>query len=223
MRVLVADDEPPARRRLVRMLADLGGTDVVAEVDSGDAILAATVRTDPDLLLLDIDMPGATGLDVARALGGDRLVVFVTAHHEHAVDAFDLEAVDYLLKPVSGDRLAEALRRARLRQGRPARLVTHAAGRTHLFDTREVTRFWAIDGYSGFAVDGTEHFTLESLSTLEERLADFVRVHRAHLVRRDVIRSLSLQTGAASADLRDGSTVPVSRRMVGRLKRELGL
>jgi DNA-binding LytR/AlgR family response regulator len=231
--VLIADDEAPARRRLMRMLAEIGGVEIVGEASTGREVVRETERRCPDLLLLDIEMPELDGLDVARALSARCHVVFITAHQEHAIEAFDLEAVDYLLKPVTRERLAEALRRARVRRlaaapengAEMARVVTHTRGTKHLFDARRIAHFWAVDKYVAFHCEGEEHLTEESLSALEERLAPFgfVRVHRAHLVRRAAIRAITVQDRAVEARLQDGSAVPVSRRMVKRLKRELGL
>jgi DNA-binding LytR/AlgR family response regulator len=213
--VLVAEDELPARRRLLRMLEELGGVQVVAEVGTAMDTVREVQRTEPDLVLLDIEMPGAEGLEVVRACS-DRPVVLVTAHPGYAVEAFALEVVDYLLKPVSLQRLAQALRRV------PApvpRLVTHTQGKTRLFDAREVARLWSLDGYTAFVADGSEQLTLESLSSLEARLAPFgfVRIHRAHLVQRSAVRSLSLGV----AELLDGTAVPVSRRLMPQVKRAL--
>jgi two-component system LytT family response regulator len=115
LRVLLVDDEPLARRRLRRMLAEEGGVQVVGECGTGDEALAAVARERPDLLLLDVQMPEGDGFEVLSGLSGQRapLVVFVTAHDEYAVQAFEAAALDYLLKPVRRPRLRTALDRAR--------------------------------------------------------------------------------------------------------------
>lgn len=243
MKVLVADDEDVARRRLIRMLGDLGGVDVVGEAATGSDVLLLTRSLHPDLLFLDIDMPELEGIAVARRLATSPapLIVFVTAHEQHAVSAFDLEAVDYLLKPVRSQRLARALERARARRaGRDealglaaqpvllddaARIVAQVRTSTRLFDARTIPRFWALEKYTAFAADGEEHLVAESLSALELRLEPFgfVRVHRSHLVQRSAIRELRASRGPLDIHLQDGAIVPVSRRMLKRLKRQLGL
>jgi DNA-binding LytR/AlgR family response regulator len=241
VRVLVADDEAPARRRLVRMLGDLGGIEVVGEAADGRAVLGMSERLHPDLVLLDIEMPELEGISVARRLAGSPAVIFVTAHEEHAVSAFAVDAVDYLVKPVRRQRLAEALRRAQARRAgldeairssaevtrleARARLVAHSGAAARIFDARRIGHFWALEKYTAFCADGGEHLSAESLSALEARLAPFgfIRVHRAHLVRRSSIRELRAARGVSQARLDDGRIVPVSRRMLKRLKRQLDL
>src|SRR5512133_2194510 len=138
MRVLIADDEAPARARLRQLLAAHGDVEIVAEAETGTQAMDLAAEHKPDLLLLDIQMPGCTGIDVAACLPEPRPhVVFCTAFDQHAVDAFELNAVDYLLKPISRARLAQALDRARSstpqqqtavnRAGRPARFLVKSA------------------------------------------------------------------------------------------------
>src|SRR5690348_6860041 len=110
LRVMIVDDEAPARVRLKQMLAAHSGVEVIAEAETGVEAMEKTVEHKPDLLLLDIQMPGATGIDIAASLPEPRpFIVFCTAYDQHAVDAFELHAVDYLLKPISRARLAQAL------------------------------------------------------------------------------------------------------------------
>jgi len=116
LRVLVADDEPLARQRIEDLLRSERGVTIVGTADSGPAAIEAIRSTRPDLVFLDVQMPGATGLDVVRALGGEMpLTVFVTAFDRHAIEAFDLAAVDYLVKPYDDERFEQALARARRR------------------------------------------------------------------------------------------------------------
>jgi DNA-binding LytR/AlgR family response regulator len=245
---MVVDDEEPARRRLVRMLAALEnegeGVEVAGEAENGLAAIAALERARPDLLLLDIEMPELDGIELVARHGYLPPVVFVTGHDQHAVRAFDLHAVDYLLKPVRPERLAEALRRARARiqpaadsfcalaaAGRavaPAsvpRIVTRSRGMIRLFDARAVTRFAAAHKYTVFTLDGEEHLCEEALSTLVARLRPygFIRVHRAELVNRAAITAVEARGGVYQLRLRDGQTVRASRRLVAGLKKELGL
>jgi DNA-binding LytR/AlgR family response regulator len=236
VRIVIADDEVPARRRLARLLAQAEGVELVGEAATGREALREAERTRPDAILLDIEMPDLRGLDVASRIDPGVAVVFVTAHEEHAVDAFDLAAVDYLLKPVRLERLIEALRRVRVRAaaraGAPpavaggampdddaARIVASTRGVTRFFDARSIVRFWSADKYTAFEADGEEQLVEEPLSALEQRLAPlgFVRVHRAHLVRRAAIRELRA-LDRPEIELTDGAAVPVSRRLLGGLR-----
>ena len=240
MRVVVVDDEPLARRRLIRMLAALGDVEVVADAADGGSALDAIARTRPDVLLLDIHMPGLDGLALAARYADLPPVVFITAHDEHAIRAFELGAIDYLLKPVRPARLAQAIERVRSRSGSardgfaalapaldtPApRVVTSERGAIRLFDARAITRFRAIDKYTAFLADGEEHLTEEPLAALEDRLGGhgFVRVHRGELVALSAIESLDTAAGGLVVHLRDGQVARVSRRLVSALKAQLGL
>jgi DNA-binding LytR/AlgR family response regulator len=243
MRILVADDEPLARARLLRMLAGIEGVEAVGEAATGREALEKIAELAPDCVLLDVRMPGLDGLEVAKASGVP--VVFITAHDDYAVEAFELAAVDYLLKPVRRERLLRALEK--LRQagpGDPGRLdallqrLLAASGRSspirisarrgdavHFFDPAEIVRFTAAAGYTSFQRDGQEFLLDESLNQLEARLAPlgFLRIHRAELVRLDAVRALRGEHGASQVELSDGQRAPVSRRLVGDLRRRLGI
>lgn len=234
MRVLVVDDEAPARRRLVRMLAALDGIAAIDQAANAVAALAALERARADVLLLDIQMPGLDGLSLAARYADLPPVVFVTAHDEHAVRAFELHAVDYLLKPVRPERLAEAIARARTRRqpaaawsalpstsaGAP-RVVTYERGALRFFDALAIARFWAATKYTMFRAGGDEHITNESLSALAERLAPhgFLRIHRRELVRASAIHALRIAGARRTVELEDGQTADVSRRAVAEVKR----
>lgn len=242
LRVLIVDDEAPARRRLRRLLERIAEVTVIGEaVDGADA--AAQIAEDrPDLLLLDIDMPELDGLQLAAAVPNVD-VVFVTAHSEHAVAAFELAALDYLLKPIREARLRDAIRRVRARRGQaapealaaalrallpvtqPVPRITATEGSTvRVFDAREIDRFSAANRYVRFVVDGREQLLDDSLNTLEERLAghDFVRVHRAELINLRFVVALRRIGGSAEVELASGALVPVSRRLLPGLERRLG-
>ena len=240
MKILVVDDEAPARRRLRRMLQESEGIEQVEEAADGEEALAAVDRMKPDLLLLDIHMPGLDGLELAAAYAHLPPVVFVTAHDEYAVRAFEVNAVDYLLKPVRPERLARALERARTRSpaavdsfralppldlAEAPRVVTHERGTIRLFDASVINRFWACDKYTVFLCDGEEHLTEEPLSLLAERLArwGFFRVHRSELIRVAAVRALSSDDGIHEVKLADGQVSRVSRRLVGALRKKLRL
>jgi DNA-binding LytR/AlgR family response regulator len=237
VKVLIADDEAPARRLLRRLLGELGGIDVVSEATSGLGVLEVIGHSPPDVILLDIEMPEVDGLELAARYAQLPPVVFVTAHDEYAVRAFELGAIDYLLKPVSRERLSVALQRARERthaapeafsalrrsSAPSARVVTHERGLLRFFDARKIPRFHASDKYTAFSLEGEEHLSEEPLSSLEQRLAGhgFVRIHRGELVRLDAIRSLRSEAGVHHVVLEDGQIVKVSRRLLGALRAAL--
>jgi DNA-binding LytR/AlgR family response regulator len=226
------DDEAPARSRLVRLLEGVPGTSVVGEASTGREALAAIDTLKPDVVLLDVEMPELDGIRVAAEVLPP--VIFVTAYDRHAVPAFEVDAADFLLKPVRRERLLQALERAARRlPSAPAagsdlgvpRIVAVDRGTTKIFDARRLTRFWSSEKYTLFLADGAECLTVESLSTLESRLAPhgFVRVHRGELVRLSAVRGLRYQDGSVEAELEDGQIARVSRRSVSTLKAELGI
>lgn len=244
MRVLVVDDEAPARRRMLRMLAEIDDVEVVGEAADGVEAREAIVRLRPDVVLLDVQMPELDGLALARG-GTMPQIVFVTAHAEHAIAAFELAAVDYLLKPVERERLRRAIDRVRERLGRdglgdaaalgellraarqrePApRLSARDGARTRLFDVADITRLCAQDKYVVLQHGGREYLLDESLAELEERLAPhgFVRVHRSELVNLAAVVAIVGEGSAARAELRDGQSAAVSRRELPALRRRLG-
>jgi DNA-binding LytR/AlgR family response regulator len=231
VKALVVDDEAPARRRLARMLETIEGVQVIGQLDDGDAVLRALETCTPDVIFLDVRMPGLDGMTLAQRHGDLPPIVFVTAHDEYAVRAFELEAIDYLLKPVRPERLLLAVKRlsSRLAQsvsdhGVP-RVISATRGVFRVFDARAITRFWACDKYTSFRGDEAEHLTEESLNALETRLAahGFVRVHRGELVRLDAIRELRAIDGGHEIALADGQIARVSRRALPSIKVALGL
>jgi DNA-binding LytR/AlgR family response regulator len=245
MRVLVVDDEPLARRRLLRKLALIAGVEVVGEARDGLEAAEKIQVLAPDVVLLDIRMPGAggDGLSLARQLPGRPAVIFITAHSEHALEAFGAAAIDYLLKPVETERLKQALDKAarviapsdpqRLaalleRLSRPEEVPRVSARHddtVQVFDARTITRFHVEDKYTLFTHEGREYLSEDSLNRLEERLAaaGFLRVHRGELVRVAAIRAVRFDGESAAVDLSDGQTARVSRRCVAELKQRLGI
>lgn len=219
MRVLIVDDEPAARAKLRRLLA--AEADVAELLEAADApaalALVQTLAAPPDLALLDIEMPGGSGVQLAAALreAGVRCVIFSTAHAEHALQAFELAALDYLLKPYTGERLAAALARAREQLARPAAPVgVHwvEGQRLLLADVQWIS---AADNY--IELHRPPRSWLERV-TLAEALqrpgwaARFVRVHRSHAVNPvHVTRVERLGTGEAVLTLNCGETLRVSR------------
>ena len=207
-RTLLVDDEPLARERLARLMEAHADYEVVGQADSGDDALVWLAEQSADLLLLDIQMPGLTGLETAARLAqqpNSPLVVFCTAYDEHALQAFGVDAVDYLLKPIRRDDLARALARVsermRMRPGAGPEQAeserSHLSARTHngleLIAVDSVMYFLADQKYVNAVHDGGETLIDDSLKQLEEEFGDrFVRVHRSALVARD--RMLRLET-----------------------------
>jgi len=240
VRVLVVDDEPPARRRLVRLLQAMPGVSVVAEAEDSEDALRKLAEHRVDVVLLDIRMPGLDGMSLAHQRADLPPIIFVTAHDEFAVDAFEVRALDYLLKPVRPERLAQALARVAARPPEPRaaeapdkagpidavpRVVSALRGELRFFDARQVSRFWSSDKYTAFLADGDEQLTEEPLSTLEARLRPlgFLRVHRGELVNLARIKAFRSQVGGHELLLDDGQIASVSRRSVADVKAALGL
>lgn len=228
MRVLLVDDEPLARQRLRQMLADHADVAIVGEAEHVEQALELVRAERPDLILLDIRMPGANGFALVEGLHLTPMpyVIFVTAHAEHAVEAFDAEAVDYLLKPFDEERLARALERAR---GALARRGAHRHLERFAVTAGRMTRYVAagdvdwIEGYGNYArlhVGKGIHLVRTTLSALERELdpGRFVRVHRSAIVALDRVRELhSLGGGEYRVQLVDGTQVPMSQRYRDRL------
>jgi DNA-binding LytR/AlgR family response regulator len=224
MRVLVVDDEPLARARLVRMLGRIEGVEVVGEATDGADAIARAAELDPDVVLLDIDMPGVDGLAVAEH-PGMKPVIFTTGHAGYAVDAFDARAVDYLLKPISQERLERALARITPRpSAEPWRLVVLDGTLRVFVDAREVACFLADQKYVAFRYRDRELLLRESLDTLETRLAPFgfLRANRGALVRRDAVVAFDAAEGGTLV-LANEERVPVSRRALANVREALGV
>jgi len=226
MRVLVVDDEALARERMARVLATLEDVSLVGEADGAEAALARVAELDPDVMLLDIEMPGMNGLELARCAGLPP-IVFTTGHVDFAAEAFDVEAVDFVTKPVRKERLERALHRAHRRvldlarkTNAPApRLAVYDGGTLRFVDPAEITVFRARDKYTEFSRAGEELLVRESLDALETKLGSaFVRVHRAALVRANAIVAVESRDARAFARLADGSSIEVSRRAAHRVK-----
>ncbi len=242
LKVLVADDEELARRRLKRMLAELDDVEIAGECETGVEVLRRLAQGPVDVLLLDIAMPGMTGLEAIQLLPEPRPhVVFCTAHAEHAVAAFDVGAVDYLLKPIEAARLARALERARRNKadealrprasppgGQPAQIarlpITTRAGIV-LVDPADVVSA-AFDGelVKIRTIKG-DYFSDDSLQTLGDRLPGTLeRLHRRALVNLTHVTKLEpVETGGYLAHTVLGDRVEVSRQAARLLRRRLGL
>jgi two-component system, LytTR family, response regulator len=222
-RVLLADDEPAARRGVRQLLAAFPEFTVTAECRNGREVLAALDLVVPDVLFLDVQMPELGGFDVIRRRTPERMpvVVFLTAYDQYAIRAFDAEALDYLVKPVTEERFAATMRRVakRLRSGasttaEPTIVVPTARGALVL-ELREIDWVEAADYYARLWVGARSYLVRESLDQLERRIGahGFVRTHRGALVRLAAVRALqSADSGEVVALLTSGVRVPVSRR-----------
>lgn len=244
LRILLVDDEALARARLRRMLQSHADVECVGEASHGLEALQRVEELAPDLLLLDVQMPELDGLAVAAALPqpGPK-VVFVTAYESHALRAFELAAVDYLLKPVNKDRLAVALARVRndarspreqaraiiQQQPTPLRRMAVRSGSKYIvFDVDRIAAVLASDHYSILLVDGQELLSDESLDKLILRLDDtqFMRVHRSAIVNLKFLQELQ-QEGDRKYVARLSSApearVPISRDKLDELRERLGI
>lgn len=229
LRVLVADDEAPSREELAYLLGQHDDVASVRTVGSGAEVLKALEERPVDALFLDIRMPGLDGLDVARVLARFRRaprVVFVTAYDEHAVEAFDLRAVDYLLKPVRPERLAEAVRRVRDAGGAteepppPDETIAVELGGVTRFVNRSDVRFAEAHGdYARLHTADGSHLVRVPLSTLEEQWssAGFVRIHRRYLVALAHVDEVAFEPGRGTVRVGEDE-LTVSRRHLRSLR-----
>jgi two-component system LytT family response regulator len=232
MRVLIVDDEAPARARLRQLLAAHPDVEVLGEAETGVQAMEMAVEIKPDLILLDILMPGSSGIDVAACLAEPRPhIVFCTAFEQHAIDAFELNAVDYLLKPISRVRLAQALDRVRsLSVGNresaldravrtqpfgPARFLVRNASHYTVVSEARVLYFSSEDGLTRLVGDSAQYWMDPTLNELEERLdpARFFRVSRAALINLNAVAEVfPLPGGSGEVLLKNGQRLEVSRR-----------
>jgi len=222
-RVLIADDEPAARRGVRQLLAPFHDFAIVGECRDGREVLAALNSKTPDVLFLDIQMPELNGFEVIRRRTPDRMpaVVILTAYDQFAIRAFEAEALDYLVKPVSDVRFAATIKRLAKRLGagseapREQSIVVSSGRGALVLPLREIDWIEAADYYARLWVGGRSYLLRESLTQLEPRVTPhgFVRAHRRALVRLDGVRALQPNdAGDVVAVLACGARVPVSRR-----------
>jgi len=221
MRVLIVDDEAPARERLRRLLLAFPDVEVIGQARDGEEALAAIAAHAPDALFLDVQMPGPSGLDVAASLPEPApAVVFVTAHDRYALQAFEAAALDYLLKPVEPERLARAVQRLRDRVGaprpplRPAQLLVPDRGRTHVVAVADLLWLEAADNYVMLHTADRAPLLRRTLSALLDDLGDgFVRTQRGAAVALAHVLALEPRgKGDARVLLRGGQVAPCSRQ-----------
>lgn len=237
---LIVDDEPPIRAELRYLLERDGRIGAVSEAGNGAEAVERLLSDRPDVLFLDIQMPGTSGIRLAETLKNLRhppAVVFVTAFSEYAAEAFELDAVDYVLKPVEESRLVRALDKVSalmgVRRGEAApvgkvrRLAVERNGQHAFIPVSDVCYIEARADYASAFCAGGAYLVSESISSLERRLAEdgFMRVHRSYLVNMDEIHDVVVERGG-SMGLRFScveATVPVSRRRAAEVKGRLGL
>jgi len=244
LKTLIVDDEPLAVERIQVICAELSDIAVVGTASDGAAAVRLAQKLNPDLVLLDMTMPGLDGLAAARKLAEAETppaVIFVTAHDRFAVEAFDLEAVDYVLKPVSADRLGRAIERAVARRGERVRepgawleelwvphrseLLRVAVGEVHRIDAeRDYVRLYV--GNPEEASDNSRtYMLLQTIAGLEARLdpEKFIRIHRSTILKRDNISGLRHDgLGVWSAELQNGEALRIGRTYLSKVKAMAG-
>ena len=236
LRTLIVDDEPLAVERMQVICAELPSLAVVGTASDGGAALRLVDALSPDLLLLDMTMPELDGLSVARRLSKREsrpAVIFVTAHDDFAVEAFDLEAVDYVLKPVTPERLERAIGRAVAQRGNRRRetgkwlsefWVPHRSELIRI-ESALVDRIDAERDYVRLHVGKSSYLLLQTIAGLEARLdpAQFIRIHRSCILRRDAIRGLRHEgLGVWSVEVSDGEALRIGRTYLAQVKAMAG-
>lgn len=238
LRVLIADDEPLARSRIAELLSEAGDVELVGEARNGLEAVELVRTQQPDLIFLDVQMPGLNGFGVLRALDQTQLpaVIFVTAFDRHAVEAFEVHAVDYLLKPYQPDRFQRALQRAReqwaggpaalsarllrlLEAEKPAepslsRFSIKGAGKTYFVSVKDVDWIEAAGNYLILHVGKESHLVRDTLAGVEGKLPAklFARVNRSALVNLERVKQIEPSGGETHVlTLRDGTDLPVTR------------
>ena len=237
LRVVLVDDEPLAIERLEALCGRIADVEVVGKADHGEAALEVIGKTQPDLVLLDLTMPGLDGIEVARKLAEQTTppaVIFVTAHESFAVEAFDLDAVDYVLKPVAAERLERAIGRAIAKRGEPQGTgdtrwlqelwVPHRSELVRV-SVSDVRRIDAERDYVRLFVGEKTYLLLQTIAGLEEKLdpEEYIRIHRSTILRRDHIAGLRHDgLGVWSVELEDGETLRIGRTYLPKVKAMAG-
>jgi two-component system, LytTR family, response regulator AlgR len=236
LRTLIVDDEPLAIERMQVLCAEIESLLVVGTASDGESALRLAAKLAPDLLLLDMTMPGMDGLAVAREVAAEEeppAVIFVTAHEDFAVEAFDLDAVDYVLKPVAADRLERAVMRAIARRGSRKPGDAHwlqefwVPHRSELLriEASQVDRIDAERDYVRLNVGDRSYLLLQTIAGLEAKLdpEQFIRIHRSTILRRDAIAGLRHEgLGVWSAELADGEVLRIGRTYLRKVKAMAG-
>ena len=235
LKALVVDDEAPARSELRYLLGEAGGVEVVGEASNAVEALQLIKAIPYDVIFLDIQMPGLTGVQLAEVLAGlsrPPSIIFVTAHSEHAVKAFEVKATDYLVKPVELDRLKQSIARlepvAEQAPARVERIPVEKAGKKLLISVDDILYVMAKDDYSYLYTQADRYLSTISLAQLEVKLepVGFFRIHRRYLVNLSRVNEVvPMYGGTLLLTLSDqaATQIPVSRRRVPALKKALGL
>ena len=243
LRVVVVDDEPLARAIVREYVGAHPGVEIVAECANGFEAVKAVSELSPDLMFLDVQMPKLSGFEVLELIGRSVPVVFTTAYDEYALSAFEVHAIDYLLKPFSAERFAEALMRARERlaardampvealvsderakHGPVERVLIRDGSKVHVLPVDTIDYVEAQDDYVSFKSDGKSFLKDQTLAAVEGLLdpSRFVRIHRSYLLNIDRIARVELYAkDSRIAILRDGTKLPVSRAGYARLAKLL--
>lgn len=234
MKALIIDDEPPARRELRRVLNEFAWVEVVGEAGNVDQAEEMIVSLAPELLFLDIQMPGGSGFDLLTRLEDVPQVIFTTAYDQHAVRAFEVDAVDYLLKPIDPARLAEALGRVKSAQAARApqrgavleQIFVRDGSRCWFVPLREVRLLTSEGNYIRLSWGKEKPLLGRALTTLEQRLDPnrFFRANRQQIINLDFIENVELGVnGRLHAQLRDGQEVEISRRQARLFKTKMSV
>ena len=245
LRVVIVDDEPLARSVVRQYLAKHAAVEVVAECANGFEAVKAVSELSPDLMFLDVQMPKLNGFEVLELVGRSVPVIFTTAYDQYALRAFEVHAVDYLLKPFSEERLAEAVSRVRQRRasagedstdlaalvadGRPRqgpleRVLIRDGAQVHVLPVERIDFVEAQDDYVAFKSEGRQYLKDQTMASLETMMDPdrFVRIHRSYLLNIDRIARVELYAkDSRVAILRDGTRLPVSRAGYARLSKLL--
>jgi two-component system, LytTR family, response regulator len=234
MKAMIVDDEPPARRELRRLLADFSWVEIIGEAGNIEQAAGMVESLMPDLLFLDIQMPGGSGFDLLSRLEHVPAVIFTTAHDEHAVRAFEVDALDYLLKPIDPARLAEALARVKSAHAQQTRPPSHVleqifvrdGTRCWLVPLREVRLLSSEGNYIRLSWGKEKPLLGRALAALEQRLDPnrFFRANRRQIINLDFIENVDLGVnGRLHAQLRDGPEVEISRRQARLFKTKMSI
>jgi two-component system LytT family response regulator len=234
MKALIIDDEPPARRELRRLLVDFPWMEIVGDAGNVEKAAEMIEALNPELLFLDIQMPGGSGFDLLARLENVPAVIFTTAHDEHALRAFEVNALDYLLKPIDPARLAEALTRVKGAHADRARrpddaleqIFVRDGARCWLVPLREVSLLSSEGNYVRLSWGKAQPMLGRALAALERRLDPnrFFRANRKQIINLDFIESVELGVnGRLHAQLRDGPEVEISRRQARLFKTRMSI
>ncbi|ATC95682.1 LytR/AlgR family response regulator transcription factor [Pseudoalteromonas tunicata] len=233
IKVIIVDDERLARNELKRLLAKHSQIEIIDEAKNADEAKEKIAEQKPDAIFLDIHMPGVTGLELAETLGDDVNIIFCTAYDQFAVDAFSLNAMDYLVKPVNPERLAESIAKLekRVEQAKEKtslpddhKLMVKYGEKMRIIQLCEIIRFESIGNHAAIYTPHGKAYLHSSLNKIEKKLdeANYFRASRSDIVRLDAITSMEQSIGyGLLATLTNGQTIEISRRQATKLKQLL--